>query len=275
MPTITLTSDYGTKDYRVAAIKGKILELKEDLQIVDISNDIEAYNLTQTSYVVRNAYKYFPKGTVHIIAVDSFFSRFRKSILMKADDHYFIAADNGILSLIFNDIKPEAVYEITFNSRFDDIINFTVTDIFVPAAVHLQNGGLPEVIGRKLKSYKQMKLPQPTMNDSEKMMVGEIIYIDNFGNIVTNITKELFEKYAASHENFQIKIRNIYINKIVRNYTDIVSDWSREPDFHGKEVALFNRARFLEIAIYKGSKNNGAHSLFGMNFGEKIYIEFS
>ena len=72
----------------------------------------------------------------------------------------------------------------------------------------------------------------------------------------------------------KIKIRNFYINKILKNYTDIVTDWNRESDFHGKEVALFNRAGFLEISIYKGSKNNGAHSLFGMNLGEKIYIEF-
>ena len=86
MPIITLTTDYGLTDYRVAAIKGKILNLKEDVNIVDISHDIQPYNLTQTSYIVRNAYRFFPKGTVHIIAVDSLYSKQRKSLLYKADD---------------------------------------------------------------------------------------------------------------------------------------------------------------------------------------------
>lgn len=274
MPVITLTSDYGLTDYRVAAIKGKIFSLKEDLSIVDISHDIQAHNLTQTSYVFSNAYPFFPKGTVHIIAVDSFFTKHRKCLLFKMDGHYFIAADNGVFSLIFPDQKPEAVYEITFNNRFDDVVEFTATDIFVPAAVHLQNGGLPEVIGRKIKSYKQKKLLPAQLLETEKMIAGDILYVDHFGNIVSNITKEMFDKQMLVSSDFTIKIRNIRFNKIHKSYTDVVTDWDREQEFHSTAVAFFNQADYLEIGIYKGSKTNGAQVLFGVTYGEKIFIEF-
>ena len=105
MSIITLTSDFGNLDYRVAAVKGKILSLNPEVNIIDITHDIQAFNLIQTSYIVRNAYKYFPKGSIHILSVDSFHHKSRKNIIYKADGSYFLAADNGLLSLIFFDIK--------------------------------------------------------------------------------------------------------------------------------------------------------------------------
>ncbi|ROI10274.1 hypothetical protein EGH90_03420 [Kaistella haifensis] len=274
MSIITFTSDYGLVDHRVPSVKGKILSLNENVKIIDISHEIQAYNLLQTAYIVRNAYSFFPKGTVHIIAVDSFYTKDRKCILYQADGHYFIAADNGVLSLIFYDIKPEAVYEITFNNRFDDEVNFTSTDIFAPAAVHLKNGGLPEVIGRKYKTPKQLSFPRPVFNESEKMIIGEIMYIDNFGNVISNISKKFFEKNGVGYENFIVKFRNLALSRIYNQYTEFVSDWQNEHEYHGKSVAIFNDAGLLELTIYKGNSQNGAKTLFGMKVGESIYIEF-
>ncbi|MCQ4034475.1 SAM hydrolase/SAM-dependent halogenase family protein [Kaistella montana] len=274
MSIITFTSDYGLVDHRVPSVKGKILSLNENVNIVDISHEIQAYNLLQTAYIVRNAYSFFPKGTVHIIAVDSFYTKDRKCILYKADGHYFIAADNGVLSLIFYDIKPEAVYEITFNNRFDDEVNFTSTDIFAPAAVHLKNGGLPEVIGRKYKHPKQLSFPRAVYNESEKMIIGEIMYIDNFGNVISNISKKFFEKNGVGYENFIVKFRNLALTRIYNQYTEFVNDWQNEHEYHGKSVAIFNDAGLLELTIYKGNSQNGAKTLFGMKVGESIYIEF-
>ncbi|WP_027381595.1 SAM hydrolase/SAM-dependent halogenase family protein [Chryseobacterium daeguense] len=274
MSIITLTSDFGNLDYRVSAVKGKILSLKPEVNIVDISHDTQAFNLIQTSYIVRNAYKYFPKGTIHILSVDSFHHKSRKNILYKADGHYFLAADNGLLSLIFFDIKPEAIYEITLNNRFDDIVNFTSTDVFVPAAVHLANGGLPEVIGRKIKHVKELMFPKPVYNEPEKMIIGEVTYIDNFGNIISNISKDFFETTGRGYENFTIKFRNLSLSRIFSSHTEVVSDWSRETEFHGQSAAIFNDSQLLELTIYKGSRKNGAKSLFGLNVGENIYIEF-
>ena len=274
MAVITFTSDYGLVDHRVAAVKGAILKLKEELTIVDITHQIQAYNLLQTAYVVRNAYSFFPKGTVHIISVDSFYTKERKCILYKADDHYFIAADNGLLSLIFYDIKPEEVYEITFNNRFDDEVRFTSTDIFAPVAVHLQNGGLPEVIGRKFKDPKQLSFPRAVFNESEKMLIGEIMYIDNFGNVVSNISKKNFEKSSIGFKSFIVKFRNLALSRIHDQYTDLVNDWNKEQEFHGKAAAVFNDAGLLELTIYKGNGESGAKTLFGLQVGESIYIEF-
>ncbi len=274
MPIITLTSDFGNLDYRAAAVKGSILSLNQEVNIIDITHDIQAFNLIQTSYIVRNAYKHFPKGTIHIISVDSFHNRSRKNIIYKSDGHYFLAADNGVLSLIFFDIKPEAIYEITLNNRFDDIVNFTSTDIFVPAAVHLANSGLPEVIGRKIDAAKLLLFPKPVYNESEKMIIGEVTYIDNFGNIISNINKDFFETISKGYENFTIKFRNLALSRVFSNHTEVVSDWDRETEFHGQSAAIFNDSQLLELTIYKGNKKNGAKSLFGMNVGENIYIEF-
>lgn len=274
MSIITLTSDFGNLDYRVAAVKGSILSLNQKVNIVDISHEIQAFNLIQTSYIVRNAYKHFPKGTIHIVSVDSFHNRNRKNILYKSDGHYFLAADNGVLSLIFFDIKPEAIYEITLNNRFDDIVNFTSTDVFVPAAVHLANGGLPEVIGRKIDSAKLLLFPKPVYNESEKMIIGEVTYIDNFGNIISNINKDFFETISKGYESFTIKFRNLALSRVFSSHTEVVSDWDRETEFHGQSAAIFNDSQLLELTIYKGSRKNGAKSLFGLNVGENIYIEF-
>lgn len=275
MSIITLTSDFGNLDYRVAAVKGKILSLNPEVNIIDITHEIQAFNLIQTSYIVRNAYKYFPKGSIHILSVDSFYHKSRKNIIYKADGSYFLAADNGLLSLIFFDIKPEAIYELTLNNRFDDVINFTSTDIFVPAAVHLANGGLPEVIGRKINTAKQLMFPRAVYNESEGMIIGEVTYIDNFGNIISNINKDFFENISKGYSSFTIKFRNLSLSRIFSSHTEVVSDWKRETEFHGQSAAIFNDSQLLELTIYKGSKKNGAKSLFGLNVGENIYIEFS
>lgn len=275
MPLITLTSDYGLVDHRVAAIKGKILSMNFDAKIVDITHEITAYHLTETAYVVRNAYPHFPEGTIHIISVDSFYSKDRKLIIYKSDGHYFIAADNGLLSLIFFDRKPDAVYEITLNNRFDDVVRFTSTDIFVPAAVHLLNGGLPEVIGRKMKNPVQLTFPRAVYNESQKIIIGEIMYIDNFGNVISNISKSFFDKIAATHDDYLVRFRNLSLSNIFSRYTAFIPDWNNEMHYHGKSIAVFNDADLLEISIYKGNKYNGAKTLLGINVGEHIYVEFS
>ena len=274
MSVITFTSDYGLVDHRVAAVKGKILSLSPAATIVDITHQIQAYNLLQTAYIVRNAYPHFPKGTVHIISVDSFYTKDRKCILYRADGHYFIAADNGVLSLIFYNLKPEEVYEITFNNRFDDEVNFTSTDVFAPAAVHLHNGGLPEVIGRIFSNPKHLSFPRAVFMKSEQMIIGEIMYIDNFGNAVSNISRKFFEENSVDFEKFIVKFRNLALMRIHSNYTDLVIDWDKEQEYHGKAAAVFNDAGLLELTIYKGNSENGAKTLFGLQVGESVFIQF-
>lgn len=273
MPVITLTSDFGLTDYRVAAIKGTILTQKEDAVIADISHDIDAYNLRQTAYIVRNAYSYFPPGSIHIVSVDSFYRQEVRNLIYKADGHYFIAADNGVMSLVFFDINPESIHEITL-TKFDRDMKSTTTDVFVPAAVHLLKGGLPDVIGRRIDDPKDLSFPRAVYNQSEGMIIGEVMYIDNFGNLVSNISKKFFLKTKAAYSQFVVKFRSLSLSSIYNHHTEFIKDWATERDYHGKSVAIFNEEGLLELSIYKGNKNNGAKTLFGLNVGEKIYIEF-
>lgn len=275
MPIITLTTDLGTIDHKVASIKGSILSLQSDIPIVDITHNIEPYNLMQTAYILKNAYHHFPKKSIHIIAVDSLYHKDRKFLVCKAENHFFITPDNGILSLIFPNIVPEKIYEITINNRFDDVVNFTPTDLFVPVAVHLYKGGIPEIIGRETSEMKKIISPNPTYSDAQKMLTGEIIYVDHFGNAITNINKELFDRYHSNFNEFKVKIRGFNLNKIVQKITDIIPNWKEENLYSGKATSLFNEANLLEIAIYKSNYRSSAASLMGLNVGEKVYIEFS
>lgn len=275
MSIITLTTDLGYTDHKVAAIKGSILSLNPTATIIDISHNIQPHNLLETSYIVKNAYHHFPKKSIHIITIDSLYHEARKYLLCFVDSHYFLVPDNGLLHLIFFDIKPESIYEITINNRFDDNVKCSITDIFVPVANHLINGGIPEVIGRKITKTKELSLPKAQYLPLENMIVGEVIYIDHYGNVVSNITKDLFHKHFSGSTTFNIKFRNLKLKKIHQRYTEIIKDYSLESSYHGKQLAIFNEANYLEISIYKGNKQNGAKTLFGLDIGEKIFVEFS
>jgi len=119
MSIITLTTDLGTKDHKVASIKGSILSLEKNVPIVDITHHIEPHDIIQTAYIVRNSYSHFPKGSIHMIAVDCFYHKDRKFLVLEANGHYFIMPDNGLFSLIFPEIKPEKIYEISHNASDD------------------------------------------------------------------------------------------------------------------------------------------------------------
>lgn len=276
MPIITLTTDFGTTDHKVASIKGSILGLQQGISIVDITHHIEPHNLMQTAYILKNAYPNFPKGSIHLIGVDSLYHKDRKFLVIEADEHYFITSDNGLFSLIFRDIKADKIFEITLNNRFDDVVNFVPVDIFVPVAVHLCRGGVPEIIGRELSDIKEIMPPKTEFDENTQILSGEIIYIDHWGNVITNISKETFDYHSSAYQNFKIDFRrHISIKKIVEKNTGLIQKWEDESNYSGKVLAYFNEANLLEIAIYRGKKTNGTSSLFGLDIGHKVFIEFS
>ena len=116
-------------------------------------------------------------------------------------------------------------------------------------------------------------MPRPSYKTNEKIIVGEVIYIDNFGNIVSNISQDFFKQKSISASSYQIIFRNLSLSNIYTHYTECITDWSKERDHHGQPIAIFNDSGLLELSIYKGSKYNGASTLFGMSVGEKIYIK--
>lgn len=274
MGIITLTTDFGLDDYHVAALKGAIYSQISDIIVVDISHQIMPFDLIQTAYIIQNSYKNFPKGTIHIIGVDALPSPFVKSLAAEINGHFFICNDNGILSLIAEEYIPDQVYEITIN-KYDDL-HFLTKDLFIPVACHLARGGKIELIGRKINSYKELTQPKPVEKSEDNSLTGMVIHVDNFGNAITNISKEQFHQFGKKKD-FIIFARNVQFTEIKSKYTDILGTNSDDKKYHGKAFAIFNSSGFLQISMYKSNLKTvgGASSLMGLYIGTNIRIVFS
>ena len=275
MAIITLTTDFGEKDHFVGAVKGAIYTEMEDAKIVDISHSISPFHLHEAAYIIQNAYKSFPNGTIHIIGVDSELNPDNRHIAVFMDDHYFICADNGIISMLALEIRPERMVEINIHDRITS--NFPVLDVFVKVAGHIARGGTLEVIGKSITEIKEMTGIRPVVNQNERQIIGNVIYIDNYGNVVSNINKKFFDKVGRGRE-FIISARSTEIKKIHNNYSDAIN-FDLPPDKReegGKKLALWNSSGHLELAIYKSNPSTvgGAASLLGLDFRDSITINF-
>ncbi|RYZ81856.1 MAG: hypothetical protein EOP06_22730, partial [Proteobacteria bacterium] len=190
MSIITLTTDYGLRDHFVGALKGKILSEYPEATITDISHGIDLFNVVEASYIVESAYSSFPKGTVHLIGVDIELTRTAKHIAMSWNGYYFICADNGILGFLTQKIVPEKIVAINIHDRLPE--DATDLDVFVTVAAHLAKGGSLNVIGREIESVIELNELKPIISADQKSLKGYVVYIDHFGNVVTNITKKMF-----------------------------------------------------------------------------------
>ena len=275
MSLITLTTDFGTKDHFVGAVKGAIYSELKDARIVDISHHISPFHVTETAYILKNAYTNFPKGSIHIIGVDSELSSENKHIALLLDGHYFICPDNGIISMIASEIKPEKIVEITIHNNITS--SFNVLDIFVKVACHIARGGTLEVIGKEISEAKQLKEVHPHINDEKNKIIGSIIYIDNYGNIISNISKKLFQEIGKGRS-FEVIARNYTFDNIFQKYNEVVNYdiaiENRQDD--GKKLAIFNAANYLEIAIYKSNLKTvgGASTLLGLGYRDTVTVRF-
>jgi S-adenosylmethionine hydrolase len=275
MSIITLTTDYGLKDHFVGALKGKILSEYPEASIIDISHHIDAFNTVEASYIIGASYSSFPKGTVHLIGVDMESNKENQHIVMQWNDHYFIAADNGILSMLSQKIVPQKIVTINIHDRLPN--DATDLDVFVKVACHIAKGGLLNVIGKEIKAVKQVTDLQAVAANDGSSIKGYVIYIDHFGNVVTNITKKQFLEVAKGRP-YEIVLRTKNIKTILPNYSAIASsDKYPIKYYEGEKLAIFNEAGFLEIAIFRSnpSKVGSANSLLGLNYRDVINIVFS
>jgi len=276
MSIITLTTDFGIKDHFVGAVKGTIYSELPDARIVDISHQISPFNITETAYILRNAYKKFPDGSIHIIGVDSELNEENKHIAIALDNHYFICPDNGVISLLASEITPEKIVEINIHEYIES--SFPVLDIFVKVACHIARGGRLEVIGKIIPEFKKISELQPTISSDNNTISGNIIYVDNYGNSVSNISEKLFNQVGKGRD-FQVIANRYTFPKIHKKYSDII-DFSLPKDQRQKDgtrLALFNSAHYLEIAMYRSNLSTvgGAVSLLGLNYRAVITIKFS
>lgn len=276
MAIITLTTDFGHKDHFAGAIKGTIYKELADARIVDISHSIAPFNIQECAYILKNSYKNFPDGSIHIVGVDSELSPENQHIAVLVDNHYFILANNGVIGLIISEIVPEKVVEIQLPNPIDS--SFPEMDVFVKVASHIARGGKLEVIGRAFKDLNILREFNPRFSDDGRTISGSVIYIDNYGNVVTNIHRNKFKSYGKGRP-FELLARNKKITQIHRKYGDIINyqlDKSQRKA-PGELLALFNSSGYLEIAIYKSDLNTvgGASTLLGLDYRDTVMINFS
>ncbi|MFD1096231.1 SAM hydrolase/SAM-dependent halogenase family protein [Salegentibacter chungangensis] len=276
MAIITLTTDFGEKDYFSGAVKGAIYSELPDVRIVDISHSISPFHISEASYIIKNAYQSFPKGSIHIIGIDSELTPENKHLAVLLDDHYFICANNGILSLIASEIRPAKIVEINIHDKIET--NFPVLDVFVKVACHLARGGTLEVIGKSITEIKYLKQFEPLINTDKNQIIGHVLYIDNYGNVVTNISRKLFDTIGKGRD-FSVSARSVSFNEIHETYSDAINfniDKEKRGEEDGKKLAVFNSAGYIELAIYKSNPTTvgSAASLFGLENRDTITIKF-
>lgn len=256
MAIITLTSDWGLSDYYVAAVKGTIYTALPNAIVVDITHNIEPWDITSAAFILKNCYRNFPEGTVHIIAIETEESKETPHIAVKANGHYFIGADNDIFSLILGDDPYEAVYIDV--AQDTDYFTFTSRDRFVKVAAMIINGTPFSEIGKPYPCINKKFNIQPTIEGN--CIRGIVTYIDSYENAITNISKDLFDRQRNGRK-FEIRFRRYVINNICKGYSDV-----KEPVM----LAIFGAHGYLEIAINHGK----ASSLLGITISSPVDIEF-
>jgi hypothetical protein len=263
MPIITLTSDYGITDHYLPALKGALLLQDEDARLVDITHMVEPGNFFEASFILRNSYHHFPKGTVHLVAFNELVANGRL-LAAELDEHYFLVADNGLLPMINPDKRIKKAIAIDLRQERS---LFPARDILARAAIHLTKGGSLDILGRSVEDYEQKQIARPRILNDKSAIIGSIVYIDNFGNLVSNISQKLF-KEVAGDRSFEIMLpRNQRIKKLSSSYSAAQA---------GSLLAFFNSQGLLEVALAesRGKVFNGANSMLGVEVQNTITITF-
>jgi S-adenosylmethionine hydrolase len=253
MPLLTLTSDIGQYDFIVGAVKGKLLQSADPFTIVDITHNLSPFNHPQAAYVCRNAIKNFPPGTIHLILVNLFDEKTDHLLLAEHNGQYIACADNGLLTMILEEV-PQKVVALAIDKAQQKTV-LSCTAVFAKAFEELSKGKAIEAIGDADVSIR-VKNPLRALLGAN-WIDGQIIFIDNFENVIVNITKEEFEEQRKGRSFKIVFKRDEVIDRVSETYADVVE---------GEKLALFNSAGYLEIAINKGN----AAGLFGLQgFSEK------
>jgi len=257
MSLITLISDWQANSFYLSSVKGCLLNLIDDLKIIDISHDIEIYNINKAAFIIKNSYKNFPPKTIHLICIASEPAANEDYIVIEANNQYFIGSDNGIFGLIFDE-KPTKIVKPNLNDF--EINTFPELNIFTKLAKKITENYDIESLGDKIPSFKKSFLFNATYD--ENYILGKIIYIDAFKNAISNISKQLFEEIGKGRKmTIYVKTNRIKITKINTKYNQT------EP---GDILAIFNSLDLLEIAQFKGKISD----LYNLDCDTAIRINF-
>jgi len=257
MALITLISDWQTNGFYLSAVKGLLLNLITNINIIDISHDIENHNINQAAFILKHSYKNFPAKTIHLVCIASETLDNENYVIIETENQYFIGSDNGIFGLIFEE-KPTKIVRPDLSGF--EINTFPELNIFTQLAQKIVENDNIELLGEKISNYKKSFLLNATYE--ENSILGKIIFIDSFSNAISNISKELFEKVGKGRKmTIYIKTNRIKINQINTKYSDT------EP---GDILAIFNSQNLLEIAQFKGKLSE----LYNLDYNTSIRINF-
>ncbi len=256
MAIVTLISDMGTSDYYLGASKGVLLSKNESISIVDITHDIQKGDAIKAGFVIANACHFFPPKTIHLISLA--FEKQHKHVVVKYKDHFYIGADIGYFSMCFTE-NPEYIVDISALLRGNE--TFPLLHLYSTLVVKILNGEDATTFGPLVTDglYKMRKW-EPTIH--EAAIQGNVIDVDNQGNVTTNVTLEMLEKYRENR-GVEIVVRKAAysITRLSRNYSDVME---------GETVAVVNHAGFIELAINKGNFSQ----LMGLEMNQPIRFEF-
>ena len=271
---ITLLSDIGYKDYAIAQLKSKILCILPQVTLVDISHGISPFNYLEAAYVLGNVFYHFPEKSIHIIAIDTEVYKNTNHLIVLYNNHYFIGADNGIISHIVEDNPVDCIVEISpENIIYNNYSNFDALGIF---ATEIKQGKNMLEMGSEIQNLKSVTAEKPYFALDKSYCVVKIIYRDNFGNLVFNVTKKQLELYANGRE-IEIDVKTKKINRIVDKYSDVALKSAYDlNNYEGVLLARYNEAGYLEIALFRSNPNamGSVESLLGLTYNETITIKF-
>jgi S-adenosyl-L-methionine hydrolase (adenosine-forming) len=243
---ITLLTDFGLSDAYVAMMKGVILSINKNAELIDITHSINTGSILQGAYILKETFSYFPVGTVHVAVVDPGVGSGRRIIAVNAAGHFFTGPDNGILWPIIEKYKDVTIYELTEDKYFRPRVTSTFhgRDVFAPVAAHISLGLDINQLGRPVKDPEKLELPLPFKHDNT--LTGQITRIDNFGNLITNITADDLAGFLGNNEPV-IHTGIIKIHGLSKTYSD------KEK---GELLALINSVNHLEIAVNMGKASH-------------------
>ncbi len=242
---ITLLTDFGLQDEYVGVMKGVILSVNRNARLVDLTHDVARHDIVQAALIIKNGFQYFPKGTVHVIVVDPGVGGKRRIVCVKKDGHFFVAPDNGVLSLVIQNQNVDEIRAVTNEKYFLKPVSHTFhgRDILAPAAAHLSKGVDMARLGKSIGPSDMVTLDIATPVVSLKQeLIGNIISIDRFGNLTTNIDQETFDRFRQGHklEDIVIRLGRFKIKGVSSSYDSVKV---------GSPVAVFGSRDLLELSV--------------------------
>ena len=262
-PIITLITDFGTADHYVGTMKGVILNINPEVQIVDICHQVSPYDIFEAAYALAQSYKYFPSGTIHLVVVDPGVGTARRPILARAGRYKFVAPDNGVLSLLFTREERVEVWHVTADHYFLNPVSNTFhgRDIFAPVAGWLSKGVQEERFGDPITDYAQFSAPKPK-RVGENLVKGMTLKVDSFGNLITNISPEdVPELFSENPPPFKIIVNGQEITRLNLAYS-----MGRPSEL----FAIVGSSGFIEICANRASAAKMLNANRGMEVGVLI-----